>query len=286
MWNSAALSLTVEVLPPWWRSIGALLFYTIATGALLTIAKHYYGTILVSRRATQLAREMTATAEQAIEDMQDEVETQARLLESVTRRNVATLSWIGEVVGRQADTLPDALSSEMAKVSLERIDAFVCLEHTLRYRDDRVLADLRSFTDECSAMLLASRSQGSTITLINEVSDTLIDAEHAARLATVIYELLANALDHAFAGREYGNFLRVALELTPEPRIEAVTTSVTVEDNGIGLPEGVSLEAYETSGFSLIREVTAYYGGRLVQKTTSGGTSLRVDLPLPEDAVV
>jgi two-component sensor histidine kinase len=228
---------------------------------------------------------MTATAEQAMEDMQDEVETQARLLENVTSRNVATLSWIGEVVGRQADTLPDALSSEMAKVSLERIEAFVCLEHTLRYRDDRVLADLRSFTDECSAMLLSRRSHGRTITLINEVSDTLIDAAHAARLATVIYELLANALDHAFVGREYGNFLRVALELAPEPHAEVITATVTAEDNGVGLPEGISLEEYETSGFSLIREVTAHYGGRVSQRTTGGGSSLRVELPLPEDAV-
>ena len=284
-WSSSVLSLQVEVLPPWWRSIWALIVYAIAATGLAAIAKHYYGTILVSRRATQLSREMTATAEQAIEDMQDEVETQARLLENVTSRNVATLSWIGEVVGRQADTLPDALSSEMAKVSLGRIEAFVCLEHALRYRDDRVLADLRCFTDECSAMLLSRRSNGSTVTLINEVSDTLVDAEHAARLATVIYELLANALDHAFVGREYGNFLRVALELTPEPRVGAITATVTVEDNGIGLPEGVSLEEYETAGFSLIREVTAHYGGRAAHKTTSGGSSLRVELTLPEDAV-
>jgi len=262
-----------------------LIVYTITAVGLLAIAKHYYGTILLSRRATQLSREMTATAEQAIEDMQDEVETQARLLENVTRRNVATLSWIGEVVGRQADTLPDALSSEMAKVSLERIEAFVCLEHVLRYRDDRVLADLRCFTDECSAMLLSRRSNGSTVTLINEVSDTPVGAEHAARLATVIYELLVNALDHAFVGREYGNFLRVALELAPDPRAEARTATVTVEDNGIGLPEGVSLEEYETAGFSLIREVSAHYCGRVAHKTSSGGSSLRVELTLPKDAV-
>ena len=253
--------------------------------SLFSFIKHYYETALLSRRATQLAREMSATAEQAMEDMQEEVEMQARLLENVTSRNVATLSWIAELVGRQADTLPDVLSSELAKVSLERIQAFVCLEHALRYRHDRVLADLRSFTDECSALLLSRRKGERAVTLINEASDTLVDAEHAARIATVLYELLANALDHAFDGRQHGNFLRVALEFSRTPGAESLNATITVEDNGVGLPEGIAVEDYDSAGFSLIREVSAYYGGRLEQKASGAGTTLRIELPLPADAL-
>ncbi|KGE04767.1 triple tyrosine motif-containing protein [Pseudohaliea rubra] len=284
-WSSATVSLTVQVLPPWWRSLWALTGYLLAAIGLVALIKHYYGTILLSRRATQLAREMTATANQAIEDMQEEVEAQGRLLENVTRKNVATLSWISELVGRQADTLPDALSAELAKVSLERIDAFVCLEYALRYRDDRVLADLHSFTDECIAMLCARRGCSSRFTLINEVSDELIDAEHAARVATVIFELLVNAIDHAFEGREHGNFLRVAFELAPLDDSTALRAVVTVEDNGIGLPEGLALEDYATAGFSLVREVVAHYGGSIERPASSAGTSWRVELPLPREPV-
>jgi two-component sensor histidine kinase len=228
---------------------------------------------------------MSATADQAMEDMQEEVEMQGRLLESVTSRNVATLSWIAELVGRQAETLPDDLSSEMAKTSVERIEAFVCLEHALCYRDDRVLANLRSFTDECSAMLLSRRTRGNAVTLINEASEALVDAEHAARLATVIYELVANALDHAYADRQYGNFLRVALEFLRIPNADAVNAVITVEDNGIGLPEGIALAEYETAGFALVHEVIAHYDGRLEQKTGNNGTSLRIELPLPGAAL-
>jgi two-component sensor histidine kinase len=284
-WDSKVISFTVEVLPPWWRSNLAFLAYAITAVALFALIKHYYGTVILSRRATQLAREMSATADQAMEDMQEEVEMQARLLENVTSRNVATLSWIAELVDRQADTLPDALSSELAKVSLERIQAFVCLEHALQYRHDRVLADLRSFTDECSALLLSRRSGGNAVTLINEVTETLIDAEHAARLATVIYELLTNALNHAYADRQYGNFLRMALEISRTADAEVMNASITVEDNGVGLPEGIALEDYDTAGFSLVREVITYYSGKLERKTGSAGTSLRIELPLPADAV-
>ncbi|MHA7815308.1 MAG: triple tyrosine motif-containing protein [Pseudohaliea sp.] len=284
-WEKGGASLNVDVAGPAWRSAPALGLYVLLLAALTIVSRHYYATIVVSHRANQLAREMTATAEQAMEDMQEEVETQSRLLENITKTNVATLSWISEVVEQQAESLPDVLSSEMAKVSLERIEAFMCLEHTLRYRDDRVLADLRSFTDECSSMLLARRRRGTTVTLINEVSDTLVDAEHGARLATVVYELLANALDHAFVGRDHGNFLRLAFELEPDPAAKVITAIVIAEDNGIGLPAEVSLEEYETSGFSLIRAVTRHYGGRLEHNTERGGTSLRVELPLPEDAV-
>lgn len=284
-WGSEVVALSVEVLPAWWRSHWALLAYFIGAASLFSFIKHYYETALLSRRATQLAREMSATAEQAMEDMQEEVELQARLLENVTSRNVATLSWIAELVGRQADTLPDVLSSEMAKVSLERIQAFVCLEHALRYRHDRVLADLRSFIDECSALLLSRRKGERAVTLINEASDTLVDAEHAARIATVLYELLANALDHAFVDRQHGNFLRVALEFSRTPGAESLNATITVEDNGVGLPEGIAVEDYDSAGFSLIREVSAYYGGRLEHKASGTGTTLRIELPLPADAL-
>jgi len=228
---------------------------------------------------------MTATAEQAMEDMQDEAETRERLLENLTRRNVATLSWISSLVSRQADTLPDELSAELARLSLSRIQAFTNLEHALHYRDDRILADLRSFTDECTAFLCSARSGQSNVTTINEVAATLVDAEHAARLATVIYELLANALEHGFEGREYGNYVRVALgfEATDDP--DTVRATITVEDNGIGMPAGDALASYETTGFTLINDVVNYYQGQFAQRSVSSGTSLYVSLELPQEAV-
>jgi two-component sensor histidine kinase len=121
--------------------------------------------------------------------------------------------------------------------------------------------------------------------MINETSDRLIDAEHAARLATVIYELLTNALNHAYAGRQHGNFLRVALDFSRAGEGESVNAIITVEDNGVGLPEGIALAEYETAGFALIYEVIAHYGGRLEQKPQCAGTSLRIELPLPGDAL-
>ena len=57
-------------------------------------------------------------------------------------------------------------------------------------------------------------------------------ADQAARLGVLLSELLTNALEHAFAGRDSG---RVAVEFVRRPE---GGLRLTVEDDGVGMPEG------------------------------------------------
>jgi two-component sensor histidine kinase len=63
--------------------------------------------------------------------------------------------------------------------------------------------------------------------------------------------------------------------------------SVSVEDNGAGLPEGFSLDAHSSLGLQIVRTlVEAELGGQLViAPRPGGGTSVRVGLPVMAIAV-
>jgi two-component sensor histidine kinase len=62
--------------------------------------------------------------------------------------------------------------------------------------------------------------------------------------------------------------------------------TVTVEDSGVGLPEGFRLDAATSLGLQIVRTlVVSELGGRLeISPRTGGGTAVLVALPLETPA--
>ena len=104
----------------------------------------------------------------------------------------------------------------------------------------------------------------------------------ATPLALVLTELMQNALQHGLIGgpAPAGSVL-VRAERGPGQ------LSVSVEDNGTGLPEGFSLDAHASLGLQIVRTlVESELGGELViAPRPGGGTSVRVALPVKAVAV-
>ena len=110
----------------------------------------------------------------------------------------------------------------------------------------------------------------------------------ATPLALVLAELLQNALQHGLAP--------CGLELGPDAGLDGllevlVTRSqerltVTVQDNGVGLPEEFDLDSATSLGLQIVRTlVVSELGGRLeIKPRAGGGTKAVVDLPLDAGA--
>jgi two-component sensor histidine kinase len=101
----------------------------------------------------------------------------------------------------------------------------------------------------------------------------------ATPLALVLTELLQNALQHGLsrpaprpsAGRLEVHALRWPQQLT-----------VTVSDNGAGLPPDFDLDSSSSLGLQIVRTlVVAELGGKLeITPRDGGGTMVTVDLPM------
>jgi len=106
-----------------------------------------------------------------------------------------------------------------------------------------------------------------------------LPAAVATPLALVLTELLQNALQHGLAhppGNEPAGTLRVTVDRAPDG------LTVTVEDSGVGLPEGFRLDEATSLGLQIVRTlVVSELGGRLeISPRTGGGTAVLVALPL------
>jgi signal transduction histidine kinase len=95
--------------------------------------------------------------------------------------------------------------------------------------------------------------------------------------------LLQNALQHGLAhppGTAAAGTLTVTVDRVP------ARLTVTVEDSGVGLPEGFRLDTTASLGLQIVRTlVVSELGGRLeISPRPGGGTVVLVALPLETPA--
>ncbi|HVM14748.1 MAG TPA: histidine kinase N-terminal domain-containing protein [Egibacteraceae bacterium] len=102
-----------------------------------------------------------------------------------------------------------------------------------------------------------------------------LPAEVATPLALVLTELLQNSVEHAFPAR--GGTVWIAFERGP------VTLRVLLEDDGVGLPEGETLDDRANLGLQIARTlVETELGGTFTSPPGTGeGKGLTVELVLP-----
>jgi two-component sensor histidine kinase len=164
-----------------------------------------------------------------------------------------------------------------ARLALEeavrRVGSIAIVHETLSQAFDEQVA-FDAVADRLTQMVTEVAADG-VVTGSREGSFGLLPAEAATPLAMVLTELLQNAVEHGFAGRSGHITVRVS-------RL-AGRLEVTVDDDGVGLPEGFDPEASGNLGLSIVRTlVESELGGMLRMGTrASGGTRVDLDLPDP-----
>jgi two-component system, sensor histidine kinase PdtaS len=102
----------------------------------------------------------------------------------------------------------------------------------------------------------------------------LLPNETATPLAMILTELLQNAVRHGYPEGGSGT-------MTIEPQRLAGRLRVTVEDDGVGLPEGFDLDTSLNLGLSIVRTlVESELGGLLEVRAHPNGVRVVVDVPL------
>lgn len=102
----------------------------------------------------------------------------------------------------------------------------------------------------------------------------LVPMDMAIPFGLILNELVTNAIKHAFPGDEKGH---VVVRFTVNGR----EILVEVEDNGIGLPEEVSVGKQKSLGLGLVRLLVQQIKGTVGFEQTVPGTRANVRAPLP-----
>ncbi|TVR75712.1 MAG: PAS domain S-box protein, partial [Spirochaetaceae bacterium] len=106
--------------------------------------------------------------------------------------------------------------------------------------------------------------EGRSVRILMETDDLVMEAGQLSSLGMIVTELVTNAMKYAFRGRSGGQ-LRLVF------RREEAGVMLLLQDDGPGLPEGLSVDSASGFGLTMVRALTEQLGGS-IRLESEGGT--------------
>lgn len=144
----------------------------------------------------------------------------------------------------------------------------------LRHRVVRqgVDIDMQGFLEALGDYVVLRRGSLATGVEVRVDAPLRVPVRYAAPLGLIAYELVLNAIEHAFVGRQTGG---VVLSMEQG----GAYLHLEVEDDGRGLPKGFSLERSGAEGLRFVRALAAYLRAA-VEVRSSQGVRWRFSVPV------
>ncbi|RHX84850.1 histidine kinase dimerization/phosphoacceptor domain -containing protein [Leptospira stimsonii] len=101
----------------------------------------------------------------------------------------------------------------------------------------------------------------------------ILNMDTAIPLGLIACELVTNAIKHAFVDASEGE-----VNILAEEKDGKIT--VTIRDNGKGIPKGISFLDHETLGLQLVKILTKQISGELQVEDAKPGTKFRIQFPI------
>ncbi len=105
------------------------------------------------------------------------------------------------------------------------------------------------------------------ITLIIEAEEAVMNIDASIPLGLIVNELLSNAYMHAFPGGKSGTILLGFSRVTENSHYRLI-----IQDNGIGLPKGFSIEDVKTMGLQIVQLLSRQIEGIMTIENNPGAS--------------
>ena len=126
--------------------------------------------------------------------------------------------------------------------------------------------DLGSYLQQITESLIAHMGRDDSVLLQADTEPMAINIDYAVPLGLVVNEIVTNSLKHAFPDKKPG-IIFLTLKKGLYNGIE-----LTVGDNGIGLPEQLSLESSTSFGLQIISNLVVMQLGGEISVDRNNGT--------------
>lgn len=213
----------------------------------------------------------------ALRQKEKELSVQEAIIREIHHRVKNNLQTIASLLRMQARRSGEAAVKDALAESVNRIQGIAAL-HQLLSRQGTQPVNLHDLASEILDLLAASALPPEFRLERRFTGDAfLLPPSRCTSLALVVNELLLNAIEHAFSGRDHGC---VGLDV----RMEESRTTLTVSDDGVGLPEGFSPEKARSLGLHIVRAMVEEDLGGKITFTGKNGTQVKIELPRREES--
>ncbi len=185
------------------------------------------------------------------------------------KNNLQTVAALLRLQSRRVEA-PEA--KEALAEAMRRVSTIALVHETLSGTLDE-LVNFDDLAQRSMRMAADVASPGVQVKIVREGDFGLIPAQHASSLALVITELVTNAVEHGFVGRELGTITVIA-------RRDAERLRVSISDDGVGLtvePSGLGSQIVRTL-------VENELSGSIVWHQLEGGSAVEIDATVTDEA--
>lgn len=198
------------------------------------------------------------------------------MLQEIQHRVKNHLAMVVSLIRTQARSPEETGKDSFIKLA-RRVEALQLLYEQLNVDSARYeTVDIGAYVGQVVAAV--THLDVSTGIRVNVHADSAeVSIEQAVRMGLILSEVLTNALQHAFIGRDRG-VVDVILERNNDDRGRRLALAVI--DNGSGLKPGATWPEGAGSGGRIVKGMIDFTDATLDLKSDAGGTSVRIEFPV------
>jgi PAS domain S-box-containing protein len=200
------------------------------------------------------------------------------LLQEVHHRVKNNLQVISSLIHMQTRRLDDAATRDALEECQTRVLAIALIHEQLYQAKDYSQVQFSDYVRNLAGNVFhATGTSRTAVSLELAIEQIPLSVDRAIPCGLVVNELITNALKHGFKDGRTGT-IRVELRSHGEREL-----SLTVQDDGVGLPADFDLERVESMGLRLVSTLSEQLDARLVIRGDHGA-SFQLLFPVGADA--
>lgn len=186
------------------------------------------------------------------------------------------LQVISSLLDLQADKFDNPRVIEAFRESQNRVISMALIHEELYKGEGTETLDFPTYIRELAENLFQTYSlRSKNIHLRMDLEENaFFDMDVAVPLGIIINELVSNSLKHAFYGRDEGEIrIKLHREENGEHKKEdskAISFTLIISDNGVGVPEKFNVEELDSLGLQLITTLVEQLEGELELRRNNG----------------
>jgi two-component sensor histidine kinase len=219
---------------------------------------HHAATALENARLYEQAQQEITERIQAEEQLKASLVEKEILLKEIHHRVKNNLQVISSLLHVQSKYVKDPETLKMFQESRHRVRSMALVHERLYQTEDLSRVDLREYVRSLTSYLIRSYGAASNLIKLHvDVADVSLGIDMSIPCGLILNELVSNSLKHAFPGGRTGQ-IWIEFRQTPDGWF-----TLTVRDDGIGIPAGWDLRNSESLGLQLVKTLVDQLEGTI-----------------------